>query len=100
MNKELIDAIRTGTAMGITVQLARLPCFQGGFDAEHITAEAIVAARAKPEDVAIAWMPWHDDGLNLPHFGITEKDAVDRCVQTGYPHNEVCKVRIIREPKK
>lgn len=105
MNNELTDAIRTGTSEELALLFAATADQRdrgNAVDAANATmleiAQAIVAARPKVEDVATAWMPWHDDGPNLGHASLTEKGAVDRCVQSGYPHKDICRVTITKDP--
>ncbi len=95
-NKELIDAIRNGTAKEIALQLALLPCYRDGFDAEHITAEAIVAARPKAEDVVAGKVAIYQAGIfsaQMPGLLTTRLDPGEFGeFHTGY------KVTITREP--
>ena len=55
-NQQLIDAIRMGTAARIMASIRDLQV-----SSEYI-AEAIVAARAKPEDTVERWCYWDGTG--------------------------------------
>lgn len=98
-SKELIDAIRTGRDYDALLDAITAWC--GGMDGPatcRTLAEAIAAARAKPEDMAVAWILW-DDGPRLGSIGWTAKAAVDRCVQSlGVPPDHICQVTITRKP--
>ncbi|KKN88406.1 hypothetical protein LCGC14_0249690 [marine sediment metagenome] len=112
--KELIDAIRTGTEETMALVFAgvadkkilRLLHCESPGRAAAVTAasaamleiaDAIVAARPKPEDTYRAWVKWED----VPEFVTLSDDkgeTADLCVVSGGLPNNLHRVTIIREP--
>lgn len=97
-SKELIDAIRTGTAEQIAEAIYQR--FAGDIrdDQSQEIAQAIVAARDKPEDVVVVWLPWDASGIHFGGVSNTEKNARERCFQYGISQKNICRVTITREP--
>lgn len=95
---ELIAAIRTGTAEEIAEAIYQR--FSGDIrdDQGLEIAEAIVAARDKPEDVAEFYVRW---GRGFP-----ETDTISRqrdnceafCREANRPADKISRVTITREP--
>lgn len=98
-SKELIDAIRTGTQeqIGDALDDAGAERAWGG-DAQ-LLAEAIVAARDKPEDVVYRWCCWPDENYGpLPQtIADTYEESVSLAIKV-MPGLPIHRVTITREP--
>lgn len=101
-NEKLIEAIQTGTADEICYEAEDLANEDRGelaflIDVVQILTEAIVAARAKPEDTMVVWLPWNASGIHFGGVSNTEKNAKERCFQHGISQKNICRVTITRE---